>query len=305
MFDEELVPPQQLNPSISDRINQAILKGMALEPEDRPSLMGEWLGLLAPLTQTNRNLEEVDKKPTLPLFIAITSLLKNRSIGGITAFILLVVGVPTGISLLPQNPLQEDASIPIPPSDNSTSPIETPTDKVTETKTQEPPSAELLRGDYSRLENFLKQKKWKEADQETYQVMLKVAGSNSEAQGRFNLAEWQNFPCPDFKEIDRLWSEASNGRLGFSVQNRILDKLRDYHLLYIRIGWVKESVSGNNWEVAWYYNQETKTAEYIPQLKLDFDDPLYGQLPAKLEWETPEGGEPLDRRFEAVYRCRL
>ncbi|NET03456.1 MAG: protein kinase [Symploca sp. SIO2B6] len=57
MFDEELVPPQQLNPSISDRINQAILKGMALEPEDRPSSMGEWLGLLAPSTQTHQNLQ--------------------------------------------------------------------------------------------------------------------------------------------------------------------------------------------------------------------------------------------------------
>ncbi|NET51785.1 MAG: SUMF1/EgtB/PvdO family nonheme iron enzyme, partial [Merismopedia sp. SIO2A8] len=46
MFDEELVPPSQLNPSISDRTNQAILKGMALEPQERPQSIQEWLNLL-------------------------------------------------------------------------------------------------------------------------------------------------------------------------------------------------------------------------------------------------------------------
>ncbi|NEP02276.1 MAG: serine/threonine protein kinase, partial [Symploca sp. SIO2E9] len=45
LFDEELVPPSQLNPSISDRINQAIISGMALEPEERPSSVRKWLGL--------------------------------------------------------------------------------------------------------------------------------------------------------------------------------------------------------------------------------------------------------------------
>ncbi|NEO30501.1 MAG: SUMF1/EgtB/PvdO family nonheme iron enzyme [Symploca sp. SIO3C6] len=46
MFDEELVPPSQLNPSISDRTNQAILKGMALEPQERPQSIQKWLNLL-------------------------------------------------------------------------------------------------------------------------------------------------------------------------------------------------------------------------------------------------------------------
>ncbi|PHJ64639.1 hypothetical protein VF14_35810 [Nostoc linckia z18] len=35
--------PQQINSSISDRVNQAILKGMELEPENRPQTMQEWL----------------------------------------------------------------------------------------------------------------------------------------------------------------------------------------------------------------------------------------------------------------------
>ncbi|AOW98654.1 hypothetical protein BJP34_03610 [Moorena producens PAL-8-15-08-1] len=40
---EELVPPKQLVPSISDRLNQVILQGMALEPKDRPQSVQQWL----------------------------------------------------------------------------------------------------------------------------------------------------------------------------------------------------------------------------------------------------------------------
>jgi serine/threonine-protein kinase len=41
-----LTPPKQINPSISDRLNQAILKGMALEAKDRPQSMQVWLAML-------------------------------------------------------------------------------------------------------------------------------------------------------------------------------------------------------------------------------------------------------------------
>ncbi|NEP55463.1 MAG: serine/threonine protein kinase [Symploca sp. SIO2G7] len=38
-----LIPPKEINPYISDRINQAIIKGMALEADARPQSMQEWL----------------------------------------------------------------------------------------------------------------------------------------------------------------------------------------------------------------------------------------------------------------------
>lgn len=44
--NEELVPPQQLVPSLSNGVNQVILQGMALEAKDRPQTMQEWLNLL-------------------------------------------------------------------------------------------------------------------------------------------------------------------------------------------------------------------------------------------------------------------
>ncbi|MBG1269649.1 serine/threonine protein kinase, partial [Nostoc sp. WHI] len=41
-----LTPPKQINPSISDQLNQAILKGMTLEAKYRPQSMQEWLAML-------------------------------------------------------------------------------------------------------------------------------------------------------------------------------------------------------------------------------------------------------------------
>jgi formylglycine-generating enzyme required for sulfatase activity len=41
-----LIEPKQHNPKISDRVNQAIMKGMELLPQNRPQSVKEWLGLL-------------------------------------------------------------------------------------------------------------------------------------------------------------------------------------------------------------------------------------------------------------------
>ncbi|MEM9212830.1 MAG: bifunctional serine/threonine-protein kinase/formylglycine-generating enzyme family protein [Cyanobacteria bacterium P01_F01_bin.150] len=43
---DDLVPPQEKNVAISDRVNAAIMKGMAIQPEYRPQSMAEWLQLL-------------------------------------------------------------------------------------------------------------------------------------------------------------------------------------------------------------------------------------------------------------------
>ncbi|MFK0732409.1 MAG: protein kinase, partial [Gloeotrichia echinulata HAB0833] len=43
-----LQSPKQFNPQISDRVNDAILKGMALASEDRPQTVREWLELVMP-----------------------------------------------------------------------------------------------------------------------------------------------------------------------------------------------------------------------------------------------------------------
>ena len=43
-----LTPPKQFNSEISDRVNAAIMKGMELEPQNRPQSVQEWLDLVTP-----------------------------------------------------------------------------------------------------------------------------------------------------------------------------------------------------------------------------------------------------------------
>ncbi|WP_445629572.1 serine/threonine protein kinase [Nostoc sp. DSM 114167] len=61
--DMSLTPPKQINPSISDLLNQAILKGMGLEAKDRPQSMQVWLNMLeAPKATPPPSVAPVHKK---------------------------------------------------------------------------------------------------------------------------------------------------------------------------------------------------------------------------------------------------
>lgn len=44
-FGTPLQPPKQLNPKISDRLDRAILQGMAMKPEARPQSVAEWFAM--------------------------------------------------------------------------------------------------------------------------------------------------------------------------------------------------------------------------------------------------------------------
>ncbi|WP_310834465.1 GUN4 domain-containing protein [Aetokthonos hydrillicola] len=103
--------------------------------------------------------------------------------------------------------------------------------------------------DYTRLRDLLKAGNWKDADYETYLVMLKVVGR--EEDDWIRPEEFLNFPCTDLRTIDSLWVKYSNGRFGFSVQKKIYldvgvadDKFYEesWEKLSDRVGWkVKES----------------------------------------------------------------
>ncbi len=103
--------------------------------------------------------------------------------------------------------------------------------------------------DYTKLSDLLAAQKWKEADRETYLVMLKVLG-RKEADW-IRVEELLKFPCTDLRIIDQLWVKYSNGRFGFSVQKKIyleVGGLPDgkYHekawsKFLVRVGWIVKS----------------------------------------------------------------
>jgi hypothetical protein len=72
---------------------------------------------------------------------------------------------------------------------------------------------------YTKLADYLAAGRWQEADRETYEVMLKVAGREKERY--LDLDNIRQFPCEDLRTIDQLWVIYSNGQFGFSVQKEI------------------------------------------------------------------------------------
>lgn len=60
-----LISPKQINRQVSEHINEAILKGMALEKEDRPQSMSAWLGLLETPPSVAPQYQKEVIKPTL------------------------------------------------------------------------------------------------------------------------------------------------------------------------------------------------------------------------------------------------
>jgi hypothetical protein len=70
--------------------------------------------------------------------------------------------------------------------------------------------------DYTTLRELLQQKKWKEADQKTWDLML--AAAKREKEGWIDSKSAEKFSCEDLRMIDREWLAASGGQFGFSVQ---------------------------------------------------------------------------------------
>ncbi len=209
--------------------------------------------------------------------------------------VVVAISIPTGIWLLRPKPATNPASIaPQPERTGKNPPIES-----------SPTNSETLKGDYSKLQSYLQNHNWKDADEETYKMMLKVAGPESEKQGYFSKQEWDKFSCSDFKEIDRLWSKASKGQLGFTAQKRIfeavvqeftLEEVRENpNLFYGRIRWRDSTEKFAPKTVEW----AGSPLDYVAGKQPDFTAPPEGHLPAKLTWAPPSG----DLRFDLIKRC--
>jgi hypothetical protein len=152
--------------------------------------------------------------------------------------------------------------------------------------------------DYTRLRDLLAARKWKEADRETANLMLKLVGRDEV--GWLRNEDIKNFPCQGLGTIDALWVKYSNGHFGFSVQQRIwqevggkVNKVTEC-LLGDRVGWRVKS----NWlpyDYDWLGYSNMTFSLNAPQGHLPAR--LVGIAPASLEllWGvgTGEGAVPL------------
>ena len=132
---------------------------------------------------------------------------------------------------------------------------------------------------YQTLEKLLKTQQWREADQETYRLMITTVGKED---GQwFDSEDLKTFPCEDLQTLDRLWVKYSEGKWGFSVQKQIWEECGspnsyndDWQKFGERIGWRKNS----DW------------LEY-EQLTFDLEKTLPGEFPFwLLVWGFGFGG---------------
>ncbi|NER82119.1 MAG: GUN4 domain-containing protein [Leptolyngbya sp. SIO1D8] len=108
---------------------------------------------------------------------------------------------------------------------------------------------------YAKLYDLLKAGKWKSADEEAAERMLKIMDRRDE--GWLRIEDIQKFPCQDLRNIDRLWIKYSQGKFGFSIQKKIylkcyfecevqpdeyeiLHKAWIWHVFAHRVGWLVE-----------------------------------------------------------------
>lgn len=100
---------------------------------------------------------------------------------------------------------------------------------------------------YFKLVNDLASHHWREADQETYRLMITKIGK--EEGQPFTLHDLQTFPCNDLLILDRLWVKYSKGKWGFSVQKRMWEKCgsptefnSDWTKFCNSVGWQKQGI---------------------------------------------------------------
>jgi len=136
---------------------------------------------------------------------------------------------------------------------------------------------------YSQLVNYLRDKNWKAADRETYEIMLKSGGKVSEERGYIDQSQVPNLSCTDLQTIDRLWRAASEGKLGFSAQQLIYEQQGlNWQKMYVEVGWGSLKGAVFTKKVDRELDLQTRRLKYKSGMEPAFQNPSPGHLPVTI-----------------------
>ncbi|MGJ0607975.1 serine/threonine-protein kinase [Cylindrospermopsis raciborskii] len=307
---EELPEPKSYNPSISEKVNSAIMDAMAIDPERRTENIKEFrqdLGLVRaeplptktppsvpnvqprerrdPITIKQTARPNPDLEKTLdPSFLPIPKGLTDSPGKKIWVGFAITGLFTLAITVLQYMPT--DSPTVINPPEVTDSPTVIPTLEETPITT---PSR------YTQLETLLKAQDFREADLETDRVMLAVA--NRQSEGWLRVEDAENFPCKELRTIDNLWLKYSQGKFGISVQQEIYKNLGGtkqydenvWRSFGDRVGWRKQG--------SWLYYTDLNFSLSAPTGQLPVGYPHQRGVNS-LFW-VPWGG------FPPVKTCRV
>ncbi|EFN59265.1 hypothetical protein CHLNCDRAFT_19181, partial [Chlorella variabilis] len=94
--------------------------------------------------------------------------------------------------------------------------------------------------DYSSLRDLLKEGKWREAEDETRELLIQAAGPAAVRRGWVYFSEVKFIPADDLRTLDELWRAASGGKFGYSAQREVwVQKARQWPKFFKAIDWVQ------------------------------------------------------------------
>ena len=149
---------------------------------------------------------------------------------------------------------------------------------------------------YETLQNLLKEGKWLEADKETVQLILSIAGQAEIENLRPN--EIEHIDCSELQVIDRLWSTYSDDRFGFGIQTKIYQDLGGSQQTTIE----QDAKLIEKWgdRLGW-----RKSGNWLKCSDLDYsEDAKKGGLPG-LWWNSPYGSKMTNYFLARLMNCNI
>lgn len=137
--------------------------------------------------------------------------------------------------------------------------------------------------DYGYLEACLQRQQWKEADAETFSLMIQAAGQGSVWLDEVAIA---TFPLTDLRTINQLWTHYSEGRFGFKRQLSLFygSEIPDANSVSLYQVEFERSLNFAK-QAGWWFHR----GEFLKYYKmLDFNAQAPdGQFPARWFWVIP------------------
>lgn len=146
---------------------------------------------------------------------------------------------------------------------------------------------------YDDLENRLKNKELKAADEITSKIVWETA--NTWQAPSFRAEDSRNFPCQDLRRIDDLWTKYSDRRFGFSVQKRIWQSSevnRDIIKFMSRVGWGRLDTNPNGNSTVVFLQTDLSRGTFEE-----------GQLPWSVTWYGSDGTRDRTAYLNRISEC--
>ncbi len=268
---------------------------IAKEIHNNPSVATGWVvggaivAVLASLTLIN-GLAGIGNNSTNPTSSSSPSVPVAISPSPTTPTVTPATNIPT------PNPSSSPVSSATPTatvSPTANNPVNNPVSNPVNIATNPPPAS----GNYDRLRQYLQQKKWELADQETYNLLLQRAGKRSYNDGVLYPDELSTISCADVVLIDQLWSQASEGQLGLTAQKRLyVSEGNDWRKLYERTGWWNEA---GDWQIDLLYDRTKRRWYYGMERQPNYAKPPVGHLPLVVREPAPQS----QSKQAVFYRC--